>query len=316
MRACPVCESSGEMKVLSTVCLSTENHRDLVECPQCESSFFGTMPSTQELKAFYHGSYFNAVSVKDQERGTQFARYLLSRHRRGRILDLGCHRGDFLYGIKEHSEWDLVGTEFSESSAAYIKKTRGVEVKSGELYDIQFTAESFDVIHIQDILEHLREPVATLLECRRILKPGGVIFLAVPNGSTERLDMINFHHIHQRPSLSPDGHLFFFSRVGLESMARLAGFRVSNVRSLDFKNGLRQLGWLPRKRNWQDRYDPKLIRPRVAEDVGRLAGVMPQAPGLLRMLRREFRFLRDAGRRRRGWYQAALNFELTLEPLG
>jgi SAM-dependent methyltransferase len=307
--ACPVCATAQQQTFLARVCLRAEGQTaDLVECQGCASAYFATMPGLPDLEAFYGGDNVNEFSIKDQERGMQFARILRRIKPEGRILDIGCHRGDLLYGVKQHCQWEVIGTELNRKDAEYVTATRGFEVRWGELQDIGFPPGHFDVVHIQDVLEHVRDPATLLAECRRILSPTGVILLAVPNGPADRNEMILYFNRTAKPALSPNGHLYFFSRGGIQSLLGRSGLDITRVVSLDFKSGLRRLGWWPRKANWLGSYDPNQVRR------SRSVATPPHAMPTARRSRfsTEFRFLRDRLRRRQGWYDIALNFELTI----
>ena len=110
----------------------------------------------------------------------------------GDFLDVGCATGFFLNGIKMHSAWEVYGTDFGEDAVRVAREGLGLDVRLGELSDIGFDDAFFDYIHVNNVLEHVRDPVVLLRECRRIIKPDGKLFLSVPNGRNDSLDLIAF----------------------------------------------------------------------------------------------------------------------------
>jgi 2-polyprenyl-3-methyl-5-hydroxy-6-metoxy-1,4-benzoquinol methylase len=101
--------------------------------------------------------------------------------RPGRALDLGAGFGDFLAELRTRG-WQVTGTEVSEDAVARAGK-RGIELQLGQPEELKFPAESFDLVTMWHVLEHLPFPGHTLDECARLLRPGGVVVVAVPNDS-------------------------------------------------------------------------------------------------------------------------------------
>ncbi|HEX5235830.1 MAG TPA: class I SAM-dependent methyltransferase [Silvibacterium sp.] len=100
----------------------------------------------------------------------------------GKLLDYGCSWG---YCTRQFIEagYDAEGFEISEPRAQYGRGTLGLRITS-DITD--FEDSSFDVIYTAHVLEHIPTPKATLNEFRRLLKPGGMLFLYVPNCGGKR----------------------------------------------------------------------------------------------------------------------------------
>ena len=125
--------------------------------------------------------------------------------RKGRLLDVGCALGDFLLEAKE-AGWDVEGVEIS-SYAAQRARERGLRVSAGRLEDLALPEASFDVITLYDSIEHVIDPIATLIAVRRLLVPGGIVHIVTPNvgGLQARLLGRAWYHF------KPGEHLFYFS---------------------------------------------------------------------------------------------------------
>ena len=97
----------------------------------------------------------------------------------GKILDVGCGGGGYLYRLKQWG-WDGYGVE---PSATGVEQARslGLNVAHGMVEDGGFDNDFFDVIRLSNVVEHLPKPKETLCEIRRILKSDGVVYLTVPN---------------------------------------------------------------------------------------------------------------------------------------
>jgi 2-polyprenyl-3-methyl-5-hydroxy-6-metoxy-1,4-benzoquinol methylase len=97
-------------------------------------------------------------------------------HIKGKLLDIGAGTGDFLVEAKK-AGWDITGTEPSE-------KAKSIAVNKGVSFidSIQEIKDnSFDVITMWHVLEHVPDVNEQIMELKRILKPDGVIVIAVPN---------------------------------------------------------------------------------------------------------------------------------------
>jgi SAM-dependent methyltransferase len=131
----------------------------------------------------------------------------------GRLLDVGCGSGAFAARMKR-AGWRAVGTEFDPVAAERARKVHGIEVELGDLAEIAFESDSFDAITVRHVVEHVREPVAFLQECWRILKPGGRLIFITPN-----VDGLGHGHFGTRwRGLEQPRHLYLFN---VPSMSRL-----------------------------------------------------------------------------------------------
>jgi SAM-dependent methyltransferase len=169
----------------------------------------------------------------------------------GRFLDVGCATGFFLQGIRQNSDWEVHGVEFSPEAAAYARSELGLAVMAGDLQEAAYPDGFFDFVHVNNVLEHVLDPAGLLNECRRILRPGGRLFLAVPNGVNDSRPLIDYHRGTGAPAFSPSGHIFFFPARTLLRLFEQLDLEVVSTRTGSIKRGLRNARILPRKRGWQ-----------------------------------------------------------------
>jgi SAM-dependent methyltransferase len=101
---------------------------------------------------------------------------------KGRILDIGAGRGEVLVAAHELG-WEAVGIEPSPSFAEYAAQRSGAEIKRKPVERCGFPSDSFDVVILAAVLEHLYNPDETLGEIARILRRGGALFVDVPSES-------------------------------------------------------------------------------------------------------------------------------------
>jgi len=98
----------------------------------------------------------------------------------GRILDIGCSTGDFLATMQSRG-WQAFGVEWMPQVAGLARQQYGLDVWVGDFVDAPVVEESFDVITMWDVLEHLYFPTRALEKCSKLLVPGGILVITLPN---------------------------------------------------------------------------------------------------------------------------------------
>ena len=155
-------------------------------CRRCSLVFPNPMPVPErgegELYALDPGQYFQN---HDEEVKLAGARRMVSDAARltggaGRLLDVGSGRGEVLVAARE-AGWEAVGIDPSPSFAEYAERRSGAEVRREPIDRCGFPADSFDAVILAAVLEHLYDPDTTVGEIARVLRPGGALFIDVPN---------------------------------------------------------------------------------------------------------------------------------------
>ena len=142
------------------------------------------------------------------------------RRKNGSVLDIGCGRGLLLRAFRQQG-CAVLGTEFSENACRFARDVLKIPVKIGLLHEMNFPDKNFDVVVMWHVLEHVSDPRATLAEVSRILRPGGIFLVGVPNfGSPEaRLAKGGWFH------LDVPRHLSHHTRKSLEGALSSAGMQ-------------------------------------------------------------------------------------------
>jgi 2-polyprenyl-3-methyl-5-hydroxy-6-metoxy-1,4-benzoquinol methylase len=137
----------------------------------------------------------------------------------GCILDFGCGVGDFADAAARHgAEVDAVE---ADPVARALAERRGVRVYGG-LADIPRANRSrrYDLIALLDVLEHVRDPLAVLTELRALVRPGGALYLSVPNHRAPQPRLLG---ARWDQATNPT-HLFLFSPRSVGLLLGRAGF--------------------------------------------------------------------------------------------
>jgi SAM-dependent methyltransferase len=310
MQTCPLCEVRSPRSFLCKVTLVPGTTHDLVECAHCGVIHFSPLPGVPELAGFYSAAYYDFDRSREEGKGMAFARRLRRWKPAGRFLDVGCATGFFLQGIRDHCAWDVYGTDVGESAVRFARERLHLDVRQGELADAAFPDAFFDYVHVNNVLEHVLRPAALLRECRRVIRPGGTLFLSVPNGYNDSRDLIAFHRIERQPARSKDGHIFFFPARTLLTLVERSGFSVQAKRTHGLKRGLRNVGCLPRKAGWKRDYFPRPIPgPAAPTEIG-----MPDPRKRHSDLYYRFRFALGNLQMIPGLHRFGLDFLLLLKP--
>ncbi|NLX09841.1 MAG: class I SAM-dependent methyltransferase [Chloroflexi bacterium] len=165
-------------------------------------------------------------------------------HDEWRILDCACGRGFYLNMYRYVSRCELVGLELD---AEIIRKAQrnvghlpGITLTRGNIYALPFPDDYFDGVLLSEILEHIDDDVAGLREVRRVLKPGGVVAITVPNANypfwwdpiNKTLETVLHTKIRRGPLAGIwANHERLYERDQLRAAVEAAGFEVEAERA-------------------------------------------------------------------------------------
>ena len=138
----------------------------------------------------------------------------------GRLLDFGCGWGSVL-NAAGLAGWLATGLEVDERKVAFCKE-HGLSAVYGDLLTRPFAPATFDAVIAEQVFEHLYNPVAYMKELHRVLKPGGLLYVAVPNfgGVAAKLRGPEWEYVH------PASHVRYFDRASLADTAQRCAFEV------------------------------------------------------------------------------------------
>ncbi len=261
--SCPIC--GGSKKPLRILCptllYGNEPVYELVECAECGTRMMKPLPSQEVLNQFYAPYYYGSDWYKQQAKGRVFGKAMLPPGQSGKFLDIGCGLGFFLEGVRLSSNWKAYGVEISADAVQFARMKLNLDVRCGELSAAGFPEAFFDYVYVNNVLEHVRDPLAFLKECRRILRRAGLLYLSVPNGPADSANMIRFYSSEGVPPFSRSGHLFYFSQTALRHLFRESFFEIVSSRTYGIRRGLSALGFYPQKPGWKKHYWPRPIIP-------------------------------------------------------
>lgn len=148
--------------------------------------------------------------------------YLDGRHK-GRLLDVGCGSGDMMSRLRQKG-WEVEGCDFDEGAVAHCRKL-GIEAEVGDIFAGKYDDCSFCVVTLNHVIEHLYETEAVLRECFRILKPGGRLIMATPNGQSRLFKRFGNCWL----SLHTPAHTRIFNVRNLSEAVLNSGFKIEKA---------------------------------------------------------------------------------------
>ena len=153
----------------------------MCKCEDCGFTFSQWVPSKEELKDYYSNAYdrTNYFSPITEKRYNQLLDKFEQYKSTNRILDVGAGCGFFLKTAKKRG-WEVYGTEITESATSNCKDN-DIQLSFGELHELNFPENYFDVVVHIEVIEHLNNPNDFIREIQRILRPGGITYLSTPN---------------------------------------------------------------------------------------------------------------------------------------
>ena len=202
--------------------LDRDHEFAVVRCDDCSHVFVNPRLQRAVSDDIYARYWRNLEppSARTSEYGRYVCRQLSALHPRGELLDFGCGWGAVLNAAAREG-WRATGIEVDERKVAFCHE-HGLRAVYGDLLDQPFAAETFDAALAEQVFEHLYTPVAYMKELHRVLKPGGVLYVAVPNfgGIEAKVRGVQWDLVH------PVSHVRYFDRRSLADMAERCGFEV------------------------------------------------------------------------------------------
>jgi SAM-dependent methyltransferase len=238
--ACPMCghHNERELFVGSDLLHPTEEAFRLVDCLNCGHIFQNPRPTAAVIDRYYPENYIPFLrAIEDEPSPFKRLERSYGRHMRcgrvhraagkvGNLLDVGCATGIFLDGMRRLG-WQVAGVEPSASAVAYARSRFGLDIFEGRLEDAGYPDASFDVVTLWDVLEHVHEPRVVLAEIGRILRPGGLLVLSLPNPDSLEARLLGTHWL----GWDLPRHLNLFRPMFLQKHLAQAGFRTKRIES-------------------------------------------------------------------------------------
>jgi 2-polyprenyl-3-methyl-5-hydroxy-6-metoxy-1,4-benzoquinol methylase len=217
-RKCPVCHQGTPLPFWSKEDLK------VVQCPKCSMVF--ASPVAEE---FVSGKFYDQQSfyLSPNKLLSDYAPVRFERELRifrkfcktGRVLDVGCSTGAFLFQLKKRfsQEYQVLGTDVAGKPLDHAE-SQGIPVNRQPFLDWSSDSQSFDAICFWAVLEHLADPERFLAKASELLKPGGHCFILVPNLKSLAIRLLGSRYRYVMPD-----HLNYFDAGTLAQLVSHSG---------------------------------------------------------------------------------------------
>jgi 2-polyprenyl-3-methyl-5-hydroxy-6-metoxy-1,4-benzoquinol methylase len=203
------------------------NGYTIAGCQGCSLVFVQNIPTSEELAAHYQSGGDPTYADDNLACLSHYFRRLRALIEArvsppGKLLDVGCSAGWFLDTM---DGWECHGCEIS-ADADIARQRHGDRIFKGSLEEYPSSEGAFDVITLQDVFDHIPEPMTALAKCYRMLKPGGLLVIKVHNISClyAKLSGRSFY------AIIPPSHLFYYNKRTLAQILSKTGFRMVESR--------------------------------------------------------------------------------------
>jgi SAM-dependent methyltransferase len=214
---------------------------DLAICSACDLMYVASeRPSSDNRVVFEDEHYMEGSLTCQSWRDWNVREHflpkldLLAKHGKiGRLLDIGCGDGLFL-GAAASRGWNAVGIEYNPVLATKAARRTDACIVRSSAQALSFESASFDAATLIHVLEHMDQPRTALAEARRILRPGGLLYVAIPvlDARTRSLvfrlpsALLRRKALRVLAELWPPDHLLHFPASTLRQAVEREGFEV------------------------------------------------------------------------------------------
>ncbi len=240
---CPGCGASSIRQVLTAEDFTVSHQRfNIWECGSCSLRFTQDIPDADSIGGYYRSDTY--VSHTDTKEGLVNRLYhfvrrrtlrqkcrLLQRQtglRSGRLLDIGSGTGAFAATMQK-AGWQVTALEPDSDTRQRAKAIHGLDLlPAGELFGLE--AGTFDAITLWHVLEHVHDLHRYIAQIKQLLKPGGCLFIAVPNyTSYDAGYYCQFWAAYDVPR-----HLYHFSPASMQRLLQQYELQITDCKPMWF----------------------------------------------------------------------------------
>lgn len=238
---CPLCLSGKiAVKFGCTDHFISREIFQIAQCSDCGFQFTQDYPDEKEIARYYDSEEY--VSHSNTSKGFVNSLYQLARRymlrrklaivqqvsglKTGQLLDIGSGTGHFADTMKKGG-WQVRGIEINEKAREFSRSHFGLDVISPDKIS-SINTESFDCITLWHVLEHFHDPFKYASEIVRLLKPGGVCIVALPNSSSFDAE----HYGRFWAAYDVPRHQWHFNPATFRQFAEKTGFELKEIRNL------------------------------------------------------------------------------------
>ncbi|MEW6556588.1 MAG: class I SAM-dependent methyltransferase [Elusimicrobiota bacterium] len=201
MKECPVCKTNRNKLIFHHI----YDSQDIVQCEKCKLVFLNSsLQKAEWLEYIKKGLYLSS------QKYIKNALARLQKNKPGKLLDIGCGNGEFLYQAQKLG-WDVTGVELFEGNNLY-----NLPVKYGIFEEMDLPENYFDIVTFWGVTEYLIDPLKFFEKVKTVLKNSGKILFVMSNYYSVQRAIMKVHNFpRQQLVWSMPSIKFLFEKVGL-----------------------------------------------------------------------------------------------------
>ncbi len=236
---CRICGSSNVelfCTAFDRTLKTTEETWQILRCRGCGFGWTFPQPPADRIASYYPPSYLGNVerTLEDFLSGrllrsrswrgeTEKVRLLERRARGGRVLDVGCGAGQFLWAL-DPRRWQRTGVDFSGDTLESVRRRiPSLRLVAGDIHSRELHEGEFDAVTFWHVLEHLPDPDAAIRRAAALLRPSGWLVISLPNVASLQARLFRKYWY---PFDDVPRHLYHFSGMSLDLLLGRAGLAV------------------------------------------------------------------------------------------
>lgn len=232
-----------------------EGYFDFFRCDSCGLIFIFPIPEKEKLGQYYPNNYYSYINTERSESEPStveektvfylkhpvkalncllYSKLLKQKdilgYRKGaKVLDIGCGDGKYLLA-KQEKGCSCFGVDINEEALRRLKeKNKNIDTFFGNLWEAGLMNESFDIVNLDSVLEHIAEPEKLLNEIKRVMKKNAILRVVVPNSSSLTYKIFRQYWM----GLDCPRHLYTFSIDNMKQLFKNTKLKIQRYRTVE-----------------------------------------------------------------------------------
>lgn len=202
------------------------------KCSTCNFIFISPKPSSGIINSYYKKFTYDTgfknekVIRKDAKKTLQILAKLINK---GTLLDIGCGAGFFLDEARK-SGWQIEGVDMSGVAVKYAKEKLSIPTKIGDFLKLEYMQKRYDVVVLNQVIEHLINPFPVLIKAIALLKQDGILLVATPNNNS----VMSYVQKEKFNYVTPPEHILYFSPNNLKLLINKLNCKTLKIRTWSY----------------------------------------------------------------------------------
>lgn len=239
---CPSCgHTHSTHRFHASDWLVSKKHFEIVDCSSCGLTFTKNVPGPDYIAPYYDSpeylshndkptSIFGKIyQIAKKINTTLKTKAIIGQLQHGNVLEIGLGTGDLLHRLQANG-WNVTGTELSDHARAIAQAKLNVDLYATIAECNHIKESSQDRVIMMHVLEHVYNLHETIAFSHKVLKPNGLLIVAVPN-----LNSADSQHYQQHwAALDVPRHLYHFTPSSLKHILSIHRFEITRQTIMPF----------------------------------------------------------------------------------